>query len=778
MLKRQLKLQSGRDFDQVNKVAFIGDYLPRKCGIATFTHDLRNAYNEAHPHIKSVVIAINDTKEGYAYSSDVVFEVDEQDEVGYMRAADYINNSGVDVVCLQHEFGIYGGPSGVMILSLLKALRVPIVTTLHTILVDPSIEQRIVMNSVLSISTRIVTMAEKGKEILTRVYQAPPEKLRLIPHGIPEMEFADTEHYKKEVGLSGRKVILTFGLLSPNKGIEYAVRGMAEVVKNCPDALYVYLGQTHPHLIREHGESYRNSLEWIAKDLGIQDNVKFINRFVDLPLLKQYIAACDVYLTPYLHEAQITSGTLSYSFGMGTAVVSTPYWHAAELLADDRGIIVPFRDSDAIGKTVSALLLDDERRMMMKRNAFDFGRTMTWSNTADLYNSVFDDAQQEHVAAPHVMMPAPVETTLPAVKLDHVTRLTDDTGMFQYACAAVPSRHDGYSLNDNARALILLATLKAGGFHWTPELERLASTYSSFVDYAYDRRANKFRTVMAYNRQWQDVPESEDVRARTLWALGCCVRYGMHYSWATDLFRVASKTALDLKYTRSIAYMILAFDAYLERYPQDGERLPMMRTLAYRLKELYDGASTKGDDQSWCWFEDAATYENGILCWAVIAAARRLQDRELMLVGIESLSWLMSTQLSQGNSFAPLGNSTPWVRGQPKPTFDQRPLEAASCILACVEAANVGDTSQDWTELAHIAFNWFVGGNLLGRSLYDPNTGGVSDVLARTGINTNQGAEALLSFQLSLVALKQLKAAGMQTPATPQTFSSTLKKLS
>ena len=443
----------------IRKVAFLGDYLPRKCGIATFTTDLRCAVAAEFPAMQCLVVPVNDLADGYDYPAEVRFEIAEQDLPSYLRAADFLNITDVDVVCVEHEFGIFGGPAGSHVLALLRELQMPIVTTLHTILREPNAEQRRVMRELIRLSTRLVVMSERGREFLRDVYHAPAAKIDLIPHGIPDMPFADPNYFKDEFGVAGKQVLLTFGLLSPNKGIEFALRALPDIIREFPNVVYIVLGQTHPNLLRDEGEAYRLSLERLAKDLGVQKHVVFFNRFVELEELMRFIGAADIYLTPYLTESQITSGTLAYAFGAGNAVVSTPYWHAAELLTAERGKLVPFRDAKAIAVAVVELLRDEPLRHSMRKNAYKLGRDMVWSRVAQLYAKSFEQARQDHSFVGRKS--SPIKTLdeqpgqLPELKLDHLFRMSDSTGIFQHASFTVPNFAEGYCTDDNARALVL-----------------------------------------------------------------------------------------------------------------------------------------------------------------------------------------------------------------------------------------------------------------------------------------------------------------------------------
>lgn len=733
---------------EVKRIVFVGDYLPRRCGIATFTHDAHVAVADTFPNIKTQVVAVNDIEEGYNYDNSVRFEIDEQDPVSYARAAEYINNVGASVVCLQHEYGIYGGKYGHMIIPFLRALKVPVVTTFHTILQQPTVEQRRIMEGIIHISQRVVTMAEIGRKMLCETYHADRRKVCLIPHGVPEAEYAETDVFKKETNLTGSKVVLTFGLLSPNKGIEYAIRAMAQVVKEIPDVLYVILGQTHPALIRENGEVYRNSLEWLCKELNITANVKFINRFCDLEVLKKYIGSADVYLTPYLHEAQITSGTLAYAFGMGSAVVSTPYWHANELLAEGRGRLVPFREVEPMAKELIELLRNDELRMTMKKNAFEFGRSMTWSNTARKYMQAFEEAVVE--TASHDPVPTPAPSSLPSVKLDHLIRMTDSTGIIQHAIYSIPDLRHGYCIDDNARALQLCAELKRAHHPAFAQVEVQATNYAAFLNYSYSSATKRFRNFMSYGRQWLDENGTDDSNCRAMRCLGSCIRADLHREWATDKFVEACPNLRNLKPIRAIANILLSisdfFQAHkIESYPEIQE---IRKVLVARLMTGY----AKNKTETWVWLESKLTYENAVLPHAIITTGHDLGDDEMLSMGLDSLDWLMDHQMSAQGVFSPIGNDQWFERGGVKSEFDQQPIEAGVTVVACLAAREITNEPM-WGSLAYAAFNWYMGGNSLGKPIYNYATGGCRNGLNRNGINQNEGAECVLMCQTSLIAL-------------------------
>src|SRR5213594_2863413 len=512
-----------KEGSKIRKIAFVGDHLPRKCGIATFTSDLLAAVAAAHPQSQCFSVSVNDIKGGYDYPEVVRFEIEEQDLSSYLRAADFLNISNVDIVCLQHEFGIFGGTAGGHILAFLRELRMPVVTTLHTVLREPRADQRRVMQELVSLSTRLVVMAERGRQMLQEIYQAPPAKIDLIPHGIPDVGFVDPTDFKDQFGVEGRVVLLTFGLLSPNKGIEHVLNALPHIVAEFPDVVYIVLGATHPNELREHGEAYRLSLEILARKNKLEKNVIFYNRFVELENLKEFIGAADFYITPYLNEAQITSGTLAYTFGAGKVVISTPYWHAAELLVEDHGVLVPFGDAPAIAREVIGLLRDDTRRHAIRKNAYKLGREMVWSNVAHLYMRAFEQARLGRAVLSRASFAIKTldqqPRQLPTLKLDHLFRMTDSIGLFQHATFSVPNFAEGYCTDDNARAFILAVLLSELGED--PERVRtLATTYAAFLHHAFDSKTNRFHNHLSFDRRWLDEQGSEDSHGRALWAFG------------------------------------------------------------------------------------------------------------------------------------------------------------------------------------------------------------------------------------------------------------------
>jgi glycosyltransferase involved in cell wall biosynthesis len=743
---------------EFRKIAFFGDYLPRKCGIATFTTDLLTAVATEFPGHECFAVPVNDIKGGYEYPEVVRFEVEEQDLPSYQRAADFLNIGNADIVCLQHEFGIFGGPVGSHVLALLRELKMPVVTTLHTVLREPNSEQRRVMHDLIAFSTRLVVMTERGRRMLQEIYHAPPAKIDLIPHGIPDIPFVDPNYYKDQFGVEGRRVLLTFGLLSPNKGIEHVLNALPRVLAEFPDVVYIVLGATHPNELREQGETYRLSLERLAKKNKVQKNVIFYNRFVELEELKEFIGAADLYITPYLNEAQVTSGTLAYTFGAGKVVISTPYWHAAELLAEERGVLVPFGDSDAVAREVVGLLRDDTRRHAMRKNAYKLGREMVWSNVARTYMASFERARLEGAVrsrkffATKTLDQQPRE--LPGLRLDHLSRMTDSTGLFQHAIMTVPNFSEGYCTDDNARALILMVLLEQ--LEGEPERMRgLATTYAAFLHHAFDLEKKRFRNFLSFDRRWLDDRGSEDCHARALWALGLAVgrsRYRSFQIMAGQLFTQALPVVTEFTSPRAWAFALTGIHEYLTRLSGDRAANQVRESLTTKLMELFDRAA-KPD---WPWFEEELTYDNAKLAHALLLSGRASGQTQVFERGLQTLRWLVKVQTSEHGHFRPIGSNGFYKRGGTRANFDQQPIEAQAMVSACLEAYRA-TSDMWWYEQAQHAFDWFLGWNDLGLELYSSSTGGCRDALHVDRVNGNQGAESTLAFLLSLAEMQVMQ---------------------
>jgi glycosyltransferase involved in cell wall biosynthesis len=744
-----------KETSKVRKIAFVGDYLPRKCGIATFTADLLAAVATAHPPSQCLAVSVNDIPGGYEYPEVVRFEIEEQDLSSYLRAADFLNISNADIVCLQHEFGIYGGPAGGHILALLRELRMPVVTTLHTVLREPRTGQRRVMEGLISLSTRLVVMAERGRRMLQEIYHAPPAKIDLIPHGIPDIGFVDPAYFKDQFGVEGRVVLLTFGLLSPNKGIEHVLNALPQILAEFPEVVYIVLGATHPNELREHGEAYRLSLEILAQKNKVEKNVIFYNQFVDLENLKEFIGAADLYITPYLNEAQITSGTLAYAFGAGKAVISTPYWHAAELLAEDRGVLVQFGDAPAIAREVIGLLRDDTRRHAIRKNAYRIGREMVWSNVAQMYMHSFECSRLEVAAHSRKLLATKTldqkPRELPKMKLNHLSRMSDSTGVFQHAVFSVPNFSEGYCTDDNARAFVLAVLL--GELGEDPECVRaLATTSAAFLHHAFDLKTKRFHNHLSFDRRWLDEQGSEDCQGRALWALGTGVGRSPSRSFhmmAGQLFALSLPALTGFTSPRAWAFGLIGIHEYLRRLSGDSLVKQTREALTCRLMDLFE-ANAHPD---WQWFEEELSYDNAKLAHALIVSGHASGQQAVIERGLKALRWLTELQMSEKGHFRPIGSNGFYRRGGTRANFDQQPVEAQATVSACLEAYRA--TSDFWWyEHAQRAFDWFIGWNDLGLELYSPETGGCRDGLHVDRVNGNQGAESTLAFLLALAEMR------------------------
>lgn len=741
---------------RIRRIAVIGNYLPRKCGIATFTTDIAEALAKALPDTDVIAVPMNDREEGYAYPPRVRFEIAEREVGAYRRAADFLNVNNVDAVYLQHEFGIFGGRAGSHILTLLQELRMPVITTLHTVLREPAADQCKVMAGLDRFSDRLVVMSERAVEYLVEIYGVARDKIDFIHHGIPDVSFVDPTFYKDQFGVEGKRVLLTFGLLSPNKGVEFAIEALPAILEKYPDVVYIVLGATHPHLLRNEGESYRLGLQRLAKARGVEANVLFYNRFVSLEELCEFIGAADVYITPYLIEEQITSGTLAYSIGAGKAVVSTPYWYAEELLAEERGRLVPFKDSQAIARQVLSLLDMETARHAMRKRAYMYGRDMIWPKVAARYVKSFENATKERARHPHVAFMAKTldkrsGDLLPKVKLGHLHRMTDSTGLIQHAKFSIPNYAEGYATDDNARGLVLTVLLEESGEAKVEEARELAARYMAFLQYAFNPEAKRFRTFMSFERRWLDEVGSEDAHGRAMWGLGVVAgrsKDGSVREMAGRLFDDALPAVEFFESPRAWAYALLGIQAYLRRFYGHRAAQDMREKLAQRLLNLVE-ANCSGD---WPWFEDILAYDNAKLPHALMSCGQWLGRDDMIEAALRSLDWLVGIQRVDSDHLVPIGSDGFYRRGGERARFDQQPIEVHATVSACLQAFRLTGEKR-WKREAQRAFEWFLGANDLGVQMFDGATGGGYDGLRPGGYNQNQGAESTLMYLLALVEM-------------------------
>ncbi len=701
---------------------------------------------------------MNDRRDGYEYPDEVQFQIGQDNLSEYRLAANFLNLRDPEVVCLQHEFGIFGGQRGSFIIELARNLKVPLITTLHTVLRDPLAEELKITTQLCELSDRLVVMSQRGADFLRDIYQVPASKIVLIHHGIPDVPFLDPDPCKKKVAADDKIVILTFGLLSPGKGIEFMIDALPKIVESHPEVLYFVVGATHPHCRAESGEDYRLSLHHRAKELGVGDNIVFHDRFLERGELLEIIRAADIYVTPYLNEAQIVSGTLAYAVGAGKAIVSTPYWHAQEMLADGRGRLVPFKDHQALAHEINQLLDNPEERLKLRRAAYDYSRPMVMKQMGHHYLELFSKAKARHargIDIPALNTLSAQEQRLPQIKLNHLRLMTDDTGIIQHAKFTVPNRAHGYCVDDNARALIV--AVRANNLNRNDtSLIGLSSIYLSFLDNAFDPETGRFRNFMSYERQWMETIGSEDSHGRAIWALGVTAGRGQHsgqVDLATKLFHDALPALESFSDSRAIAFPILGMQAYLRRNDNDRPVRSLIESLGNRLLDRFRHFATK----DWQWHEAELNYDNARLPEALMASGRVINDDDMVKTGIEVLEWLRNIQVDLSNGwFAPVGNQGWFPKSGSKAQYDQQPLEAAAMIGASIEAYECTQR-EEWIQLASTCFNWYLGKNDQQIQLYDHASAGCRDGLTRDGVNENQGAESTLSYLSALLAIYNLR---------------------
>ncbi len=748
------------------RIAFVGNYLPRECGIATFTTDLCTALAAEYGEGRLFAIPVNDPDSSYDYPGLVRLELTQEDLTSYERAADFLNFNGNDLVCLQHEYGIYGGAAGRYILALLRRLNMPLVTTLHTVLREPDANQRIVLEEIAQLSDRLIVMSELAAEMLREVYAVPGGKIDVIPHGVPDMHFMDPNFFKDKFGTEGQFVLLTFGLLSPNKGIENVIRALPAILAQHPNVVYIVSGVTHPHIRRHEGERYRESLKSLAAELGVSSHLILNNRFVSAEELVEHVGAADIYITPYQQEAQVVSGTLAIALGAGKAIVSTPYWHAKELLAEKRGVLVPFENSDAIAKAVVTLLENDAERHAMRKRAYLHSRGTTWPVTARAYMATFQRARFERSLHPRATHPDDTAADalnsmedLPMLNTGHLLAMTDDTGMLQHAIFSVPNTREGYTTDDNARALIVSTFLdKRIGVKQREEYLSLSRRYLAFLWLAFHSDTGRLRNFLGYDRRWLEEVGSEDSHGRALWALGSVLGHARNAGLrgaAGRLFQAAVPAVSTFSSPRAWAFSVLGLQAYLDWFPDDRAMQNVRNMLANRLLDIYE----RSHSENWHWFEKSLAYSNARLPQALILAGGRSNNQRMIAAGIESLEWLVAAQhCDDGEIFVPIGSNGSFAEGAEKARFDQQPVEACATISACLEAYRLTHEER-WREEADLVFRWFLGKNDLRVPLYDATTGGCRDGLHPDRVNENQGAESTLSFLMALLEMQGAKAA-------------------
>ncbi len=728
------------------KNAYIATYPPRKCGIGTFTENLFSSMvatdiDEPY-HKKSFIVAINDYEETLNYPEEVKFTIRQESQDDYLAAAKYINLSGAECCILQHEFGIFGGKDGVYILPLLHQLKLPLIVTLHTIMQTPSYAQKEILQRICSMANKVIVMSHKAIEMLNEIYGIPKAKIALINHGVPNFRY-NQEEAKKEFRFEKKKVLLTFGFVSRNKGIEVAIKAMSELVKKHPDALYIILGKTHPSVLRQVGEEYRLFLTQLVEDLGLEENVVLLNEYTSQKELFKYLYASDIYITPYLNEQQITSGTLTYALGAGSAIVSTPYWHAAELLSDGRGVLFDFGDDKALSEILIDLLDNPDKRVAIRNKAFKYGRQMTWPKIGTIYNEVVEKVIEEDLSIEKKEVVPFDIALLPEFSIDHVKRLTDDTGIIQHATFGIPNLKEGYCLDDNARALLMC--LMAYKVKKDSAALNLCPIYLSYIHYM-QNNDGYFRNFLSFSRQFLDEVGSEDSFGRAIWAIGYLLNNSPNdsfYQTGKQIFDKARPQFTKIKSIRSIANTIIGISHYLKSHSWDDGMIETLKILSNNLAEHYE----QNNHDNWHWYEALLAYDNAILPLAMLHATEILNDEKIKTIAFDSMHFLEKKTMSQGY-LSIVGNEKWHKKDKERSIFAQQPVDAMVMVLMFRQAYNISDQKEYLRKLFK-SFKWYLGDNDLRMNLFNHETKGCFDGLESYGVNQNQGAESTLAYLIS-----------------------------
>jgi glycosyltransferase involved in cell wall biosynthesis len=734
------------------KIAYIGSYPPRECGIGTFTQNLFSSMTglKTPPETadEGIVIAMDDQQTSYDYPEEVQFTIQQEQQGDYIEAARFINLSGADVCVLEHEYGIFGGQNGVYILPLLHRLEIPLIVTLHTVLKTPSYNEKAILKEICKMATRIVVMTHKAVGFLTDIYNISPHCIELIEHGVPDYPFNHTAA-KKEFKLEKRNVLLTFGFISRNKGIETVIRALPEVVAKYPNTIYIILGKTHPAVLRHSGEEYRIFLLRLVKKLQMEKHVLFLNEFINQRELFKYLYAADIYITPYLNEAQITSGTLSYAVGAGAAVISTPYWHAEELLAEGRGRLFNFMDSEGLSVILMDLLDNPLTLQALRDKAADYAKEITWPKTAQKYTDLAQMLLQQQAEHPLKKETVLDPLILPPFLLDHVKRMTDDTGIIQHAKFGIPNLKEGYCLDDNARALLMVLMAYKQKKH--PLALELSPVYLSYIHYM-QNDDGMFRNFLSFSRQFLDEVGSEDSFGRTIWSLGYLLGNApndAYYQSGKEIFFEAAPNFEKLQSIRAIATSIIGISYYLKSNPQDDGMTERLRAMALKLVNEYN----QHRSENWHWFESILAYDNAMLPLSLLHAAGILNDDTISHTAMESMQFLSDLTLKNGY-LSVVGNEKWYIKNGEQSAFAQQPLDALAMVLMYHQAFHF-TKDKSWLTKLYTSFMWFLGENDLRMSLYDFETKGCCDGLENYGVNRNQGAESTLAYLISHLTVLQ-----------------------
>ncbi len=738
---------TNRNGSNVLRPAIISTYVPRQCGLATFSHDLASAYYGSSARGEMpLIVAISDEVGKYDYPPEVVYEVARNASDDYVLASEFLNSAPIDIVCLQHEYGIFGGNDGDFILRMLHGLRKPVATTLHTVPTAPTPGQRKTLIEICRLSRIVTVLSESAGATLEQLFEVPAYKIMNARHGAPNLPFTDPEYYKETIGLAGRPLLITFGHLGPGKGIEYALDALAMLKDEFPSFMYLIVGATHPELLKYEGEKYRTLLEQKVEALGLSENVRFVNRYLSTQELLEYVQAADIYISPYPGPDQVSSGPLAFAIAAGKAVVATPYVAAKELLADGRGLFADFCDPNSFAQNIRAILTDPVKTVKMRKAAYRFGRTFTWERIGALYKKTFSALKgaEPRIGTEKKTVAADIPLQLPV--WDHVNVMTDDTGMLQHSDRNIPNRSHGYCTDDNARLLLVACR----DYTYSHNVERidLIRKCASFIVHGFDRESGRMRNFMAYDRKWIEKVGSEDAHGRTLWAVGYAAAHAPcdgTQEVCFQLFQDLQPALKKLRSPRTTAYSILGIDAYLRRFDGDRQAKSVGLSLAEKLKTYYEASAT----QDWPWFEPILSYDNARLSEAALKASRWQNDERLREIGLWSADFLFEKLFDKKrNCLWLVGNRGWWVQDTDPARFDQQPLDAAAMVALAIEAHRM-EPQQKWVERARAAYEWFLGRNDLGLPLADPISGGCHDGLTPLGVNQNMGAESSLSWMLA-----------------------------
>ena len=760
------------------KIAVIGNFLPRKCGIATFTENFIKSVTAAGVTANDAIsfdgFAIDDFALQHQYDPQVRYTIRRQHQEDYIEAARIINTSGATVCVLQHEFGIFGGESGVFILSLLRKLTIPVVTIFHTVLKKPSFHEKAITIQAGNMSAGVVVMSQLAAHFLHNLYDIPKAKIRVIHHGVPDFANQVATHPLKQL-FPGKTILCTFGLLGRSKGIETVINALPAVLELNKDFVYVVLGKTHPNVKKHCGEEYREFLQAMARQNSVSDNVFFIDEFVDEDMLKQYLLDVDIYITPYLNESQITSGTLSYAVGAGTCIVSTPFWHATELLADGRGELFGFGDKSALSTILCKLLQNPCGRATISKKAFTYGKQMYWSHIGELHLELLREVSQGSDNGQQSKMANYLQRA-PAFSLAHINRLTDDTGILEHACFSIANFKEGYCLDDNARALLLVSQAYRQGLN--NNSLRLADVYLRYIKLM-QKEDGSFYNDYTYDRRIMENSSSEDAFGRTVWVMGYLIELGINDAYtqfAKDTFFRAVPHIAGLASLRGISNSIIGLCYFLRRYPDNEHINHLLVVLTGKLVDQYNLNKTS----NWSWFEQELTYDNAIMPLALWHACSVTRNSLLQEVAIASTAFI-DEKVIVDNKLSLIGNQRWHRNGGERSGAGQQPIDAMGMVLLHQQAFTVTKEKKHYKKML-LCYTWFLGNNDLQLPLYDSETKGCCDGLEQYAVNRNQGAESAISYCLSSLTVRstiaQVKALSKAQAAQVREIPSKLRLLS